>query len=365
MDLVEPQWRTNFSFSPPTPSRIWDCRLQTDTLLSRPGRLVHGTSKYSNSKERKDVFGSGRHTNHQHSVSDGILSYPGSQPDGQAPRWTSPVQKLNLEGFSTPSRKGKMKLSLSKSPNRQLFTNTCSTSRLTPDSDMIVPSNWSSVSTRIDQEFQTLSQLQEMDTSPAPSSISRREGYRWSTSSSYDMEYEAEQIDISENMDVDSLRSPGYQMDDTKCGICVKFLRQKSPWGSNRIMRSGDLPVAGILPCSHVFHAECLEQVSTKSEIHDPPCPLCLGLSEDLSSFSEPLMMALRSVRRRGVTISDTPETSGINDVLNYLKDSDRALKPTSSARSQTTSSKSFRKHFSSKGKLAKNFFRAKVFRRT
>ena len=242
---------------------------------------------------------------------------------------------------------------------------TCSTSRLTPDSDMIVPSNWSSVSTRIDPEFQTLSQLQEMDTSPAPSSISRREGYQWSTSSSYDMEYEAEQIDISENMDVDSLRSPGYQMDDSKCGICVKFLRQKSPWGSNRIMRSGDLPVAGILPCSHVFHAECLEQVSTKSEIHDPPCPLCLGLSEDSSSFSEPLMMALRSVRRRGVTISDTPETSGIHDVLNYLKDGDRALKPTSSARSQATSSKSFRKHFSSKGKLAKNFFRAKVFRRT
>lgn len=112
MDLVEPQWRTNFSFSPPAPSRIWDCRLQTDTMLSRPGHLVHGTSKSSYSKERRIVFGGGRHTNHQHSVSDGVLSYSGSQPDGQVPRWTSPVQKLNLDGFSTPSIRGKMSMIL-------------------------------------------------------------------------------------------------------------------------------------------------------------------------------------------------------------------------------------------------------------
>lgn len=241
---------------------------------------------------------------------------------------------------------------------------TCSIGRLTPDNDMILPSNWPDNTTRIEQEFQTLNQLQEMETSPNPSSISRREGYRWSTSSSYDMEFEAEQINISENMDVDSLRSPDYQMDDTKCGICVKFLRQKSPWGSNRIMRSGDLPVAGILPCGHVFHAECLEQVTSKSQIHDPPCPLCLGLSEDASTFSEPLMMALRSLRkRRGVTISDTPGNSSIDDVLNYMKDN--TSKITSSARSRPTSSNKFRKHLSSKGKLAKNFFSAKVFRKT
>lgn len=435
MDLVEPQWRTNFSFSPPAPSRIWDCRLQTDTLLNRPGHLVHGTSKSSHSKERRIMFGGSRGTNHHHSVSDGVLSYSGSQPDGQVPRWTSPVQKLNLDGFSTPSIRGKMSskpeiawvphsserqyvadtyaascsygspFSLSESgpwdlpdrqpstifqsrnfPSRRSFMSkpvypilidnpvsdcdatagaeTCSIGRLTPDSDMVFPLNWPDKSTRIEQEFQTLSQLQEMDTSPDPSSISRREGYRWSTSSSYDMEFEGEHVDISETMDVDSLRSPGYLMDDTKCGICVKFLRQKSPWGSNRIMRSGDLPVAGILPCSHVFHVECLEKVTTKSQIHDPPCPLCLGLYEDSSSISEPLMMALRSLRRRrGVTISDTPENSSIDDVLNYMNDS--TLKITSTARSRPTSSNKFRKHLSSKGKLAKNFFSTKVFRRT
>lgn len=236
-------------------------------------------------------------------------------------------------------------------------------SRLAPDNEIMLPINWpNNFDARIEQEFQTRSQPQEMDTSPDPSSISRREGYRWSTSSSYDMEFEAEQIDISENMDLDSRRSPGYQMDDIKCGICVKFLRQKSPWGSNRIMRSGDFPVAGILPCSHVFHAECLEQVTLKSRIHDPPCPLCLGMSADSSSFSEPLIMALRSVGRRGVTTSDTPENSSIDGVVNYMKDS--TLKITSSGRSRPTSSNKLRKHFSSKGKSAKNFFSAKVFSR-
>ncbi|KAK1386476.1 RING finger 32 [Heracleum sosnowskyi] len=429
MDLVEPQWRTNFSYSPPDPSRLWDCRLQTDTLSSRHGHLVNATSNSSFYKERRIVFGGGRRTNHHHSVSDGALSYSGSQPDGQAPWWTSPIQKFNMDGFSTPSIRGKMSsrpeiawvpqsserqhvadtyaascsygspFSLSESgpgdltgrqpstifqsrnfPSRCSFmskpvypvlihnpvsdcdatagTETCTIGRLTPDNDKMLPLNSpDNMSTRVEQEFQTVGQLQEMDTSPDPSSISRREGYRWSTSSSYDMEFEAEQIDISGNMDVESLRSPGYQMDDTKCGICVKFLRQKSPWGSNRIMRSGDFPVAGILPCSHVFHAECLEQVTPKSQMPDPPCPLCLGSSADSSSFSEPLIMALRSVRRRGVAISDTPENLSIDGVLNYMKDSTLKI--------PSTRSNKFRKHLSSKGKSAKKFFSAKVFRRT
>lgn len=111
MDLIEPHWRTNSSFSPPPPSRIWDCRIQTDSLLNGPGDSVHGTSTSSNGKVSKRGLGSDRYTNHHHSVSDGILSYSGSPPDNvQVPQWTSPIQKINFDGFATPSIRGNLSL---------------------------------------------------------------------------------------------------------------------------------------------------------------------------------------------------------------------------------------------------------------
>lgn len=66
-----------------------------------------------------------------------------------------------------------------------------------------------------------------------------------------------------------------------KCGSCGRSLSQRSPWSSRRIVRTGDLPVSGVLPCHHVFHAECLEQISSKLQKHEPPCPVCTKLEED------------------------------------------------------------------------------------
>ncbi|KAJ0013345.1 hypothetical protein Pint_20203 [Pistacia integerrima] len=176
-----------------------------------------------------------------------------------------------------------------------------SVGRLTPVDDNISPSHW--LDSSIVQKFhKTLTELQRWEASPDPGASSRREGFRWSSASSYDFGFDGERFDISEHIDVESLRSPIGHAVDQKCGVCGKLLCQKSPWSSHRIMRGGDMPTAGVLPCSHVFHAECLEQLTPKTQIHEPPCPLCLksfGPVEDSSSVSEPLHMALRSLQRK------------------------------------------------------------------
>lgn len=60
-----------------------------------------------------------------------------------------------------------------------------------------------------------------------------------------------------------------------KCGLCSRYLTQKSPWGSRSIIRNRDMPVTGVLPCQHVFHAECLDQSTPKAHRNDPLCPIC------------------------------------------------------------------------------------------
>ena len=61
----------------------------------------------------------------------------------------------------------------------------------------------------------------------------------------------------------------------SRCGLCGRYLSQRSPWGSRRMVWSGDMPITGVLSCWHVFHAECLERVTPKPQKHDPPCPVC------------------------------------------------------------------------------------------
>ncbi|GFS40414.1 RING/U-box superfamily protein [Actinidia rufa] len=54
------------------------------------------------------------------------------------------------------------------------------------------------------------------------------------------------------------------------------------------------MPVAGVLSCRHVFHAECLEQTTPKMRKNDPPCPLCMR-SEDENSLEHRVYSKMRS----------------------------------------------------------------------
>ncbi|CAH8391575.1 unnamed protein product [Eruca vesicaria subsp. sativa] len=61
-----------------------------------------------------------------------------------------------------------------------------------------------------------------------------------------------------------------------RCGLCNRYISQKPPCGSRSIVRNRDMPVTGVLPCQHVFHAECLDQSTPTAHRNDPPCPVCV-----------------------------------------------------------------------------------------
>ncbi|XP_022744069.1 uncharacterized protein LOC111295003 isoform X2 [Durio zibethinus] len=241
--------------------------------------------------------------------------------------------------------------------------------KLTTSEDRLSPFHWHETGSSVERKFhKTLSELQRSEASPDPSASSRREGFRWSSASSYDLALDGEKFDMVEHVDVESLRSPIGPVVDHKCGVCGKLLWQKSPWSSHRIIRGGDMPIAGVLPCSHIFHAECLEQVTPKSQIHDPPCPLCLktiGALEESASVSEPLQVALRSLRTsRGAMISEDQED---DEVSNHIKEKLRRNWPQLAPRWNDHGSSiknHLKKHFTFKGKVCKDIFSTKAFQR-
>ncbi|KAG2297901.1 hypothetical protein Bca4012_009089 [Brassica carinata] len=80
-----------------------------------------------------------------------------------------------------------------------------------------------------------------------------------------------------------------------KCGLCHRYVSQKSPWGSRSIM-----PVTGVLPCQHVFHAECLDQSTPKTHGNDPPCPICIKQEEEHSNKSHNIVPRLKPLCEDG-----------------------------------------------------------------
>jgi len=221
-----------------------------------------------------------------------------------------------------------------------------------------------------DLKFQkALTHLQRMEASPDPNaSSSRREGFRWSNASSYDFGFDGDTIDITEHIGLETVRSPYMNSSarHQKCALCERLLWQKSPWCTHRIVRSTDMPVSGVLPCRHVFHAECLEETTPKSQVHEPPCPVCQKTvcSDGPVSFSEPLQVALRSVRwSQGINVvADRAESSSSPKPDWSEGDMRRNQSLTMPRRGSSLLKSHFKKRFSFKGKAGKDLFGAKMF---
>ncbi|CAN6287813.1 unnamed protein product [Urochloa humidicola] len=241
--------------------------------------------------------------------------------------------------------------------------------RATPSDDSQASPLWHRSLASPELKFHNaLSELGKMEASPEPNTSSRREGFRWSNASSYDFGYDGDAIDISDHVsiDIESQRSPTNSVRFIKCGLCERFLCQKSPWTSNRIVRNTDMPVAAVLPCRHVFHADCLEESTPKTEVHEPPCPLCTRAPDDEGhvSFSEPLHVALRSARRN-LSLGGGAGGSSSSDA--NPPHSDHGLKRNHSAIVPRHSGSSlfrnrFKKQFPFKARLGKDLFSGRVF---
>lgn len=77
--------------------------------------------------------------------------------------------------------------------------------------------------------------------------------------------------------------SRSVSVDFQTCGICSKLLSEKSAWGSQKIVGGAELSVVAVLICGHVYHAECLETITSEINKYDPACPVCtLGEKQTL-----------------------------------------------------------------------------------
>ncbi|KAF5727169.1 RING/U-box superfamily protein putative isoform 1 [Tripterygium wilfordii] len=295
MDPHEPYWRTNSSFSP-LPSR-WDFRFQSDDW--QDGSQLFGSSSSSNSKESSRWMRSNHLYGHHYSsdVTGLFLSSPSDLSQG--PQWTPPaIQEISIDEYEAATRKDMVLQQSRSTPNAEGNSgnpDSAGSTSLHSDSS----ESESATRTRL-PSYQNFSShhrcflskpvhpfsfpnrsprgasdstavwLSEFDTTQ------HRDSHPCSSTRS-----SAEFADVSEAF---GCEVPGQTFTPSvgfRCGLCERFLSQRSPWGSRRIVRSGDMPVAGVLSCRHVFHAECLEQITPKTHRNDPPCPLCVRMEEN------------------------------------------------------------------------------------
>ncbi|CAJ1932032.1 unnamed protein product [Sphenostylis stenocarpa] len=302
----EPYWRTNSSFSPP-PTR-WDFRFQSEEIpySVNDGIQLYGSSTSSNDKESRGWVRGNHLYDLHYSASDGTGIFLSSPSDlSQGPQWTPPaIQEISIDNYETSARKdahpsaGRVSFTRTKEGTSGNPISGGSTSSLSESSESestikshlscqrnfsnlrsfiskpIHPMSFNDLSTTRDAFDPAVTDFTEFDTSTP-----LRDGQRWSSASS-----SQEFADVTESFELETHGRPNFPSDGLKCGLCERFLSQRSPWSSRRIVRSGDMPTIGVLPCCHAFHAECLDQTTPKTRKSDPPCPVCVKLEEENSS---------------------------------------------------------------------------------
>ncbi|CAI9779299.1 unnamed protein product [Fraxinus pennsylvanica] len=294
----EHYWRTNTSFSPP-PSR-WDFGFHYEEALSFGSHDgVHlGSTTSTNSRGSRSWMRGNNLPNPQYLISDSVGPYFSPSDVSPSQQWTPPaMQEISVDDYGTSRRDVSRPLSLSPMMEGTLAArdsgdSTSSQSDSSRDYESMVKShhlNFSSRRSFMSKAVHPLSFPSETSTgqadcvAPARVSeldvISAPEDRHSSTVSGC-----AELSVISEPLDFDLFNRSCSTSDCFKCGLCERFLSQRSPWSSRRIVKSGDMPVAGVLSCSHAFHAECLEQITPKACKNDPPCPMCVKFEEENSS---------------------------------------------------------------------------------
>ncbi|EOA18478.1 hypothetical protein CARUB_v10007036mg [Capsella rubella] len=83
------------------------------------------------------------------------------------------------------------------------------------------------------------------------------------------------------------------------CGACSRPLSEKSLWSSQKIFMTNELSVSSILACGHVYHGECLEQMTAEIDKFDPSCPICTMGEKKTAKLSEKALKVEMDLKAR------------------------------------------------------------------
>ncbi|XP_050232541.1 uncharacterized protein LOC126681157 isoform X2 [Mercurialis annua] len=155
--------------------------------------------------------------------------------------------------------------------------------------------------------------------------------------------------------------SASPSVDLQTCGVCTKLLTEKSLWSSQKLVLNNELPVAAVLICGHVYHAECLETLTPETHKYDPSCPVCtMGEKQTRKlcqkAFKAELDSKAKSKRSRNrIVSSDFDGDSIIFDRVKGSRHEGKDSKMTSSSSMKSSSTKPFlKRHFSFGSKSSK-----------
>lgn len=145
--------------------------------------------------------------------------------------------------------------------------------------------------------------------------------------------------------------SSSPSLDLRACGVCAKLLTDKSFWGGQKTTPNG-ISVVSVLTCEHVFHAECLENMTLEINKYDPACPVCTLGEKHVSKMCEKGLKAemnskARKRCRNQVVDSDfNGNLAAVGDVVRCPKISSSS----SSLKKLSVGKPSLRRHFSFSG---------------
>ncbi|KAE8724672.1 60S ribosomal protein L44 [Hibiscus syriacus] len=146
-----------------------------------------------------------------------------------------------------------------------------------------------------------------------------------------------------------TLGSPSVDLQT--CGVCSKLLSEKSLWSTQKIIISNDLSVVSVLTCGHVYHAECLENMTPEIDKYDPACPICTLGEKKTQKLSEKAFKAEMDFKAkinkksRSRVIDSDMDVDPI--VFNRMKSSGHEGKASSSSMKSSSGKPFLKKHFS------------------
>lgn len=110
-----------------------------------------------------------------------------------------------------------------------------------------------------------------------------------------------------------SLFSNSPSVDVQTCGICSMLLVERSLWTSQKIIANNELSVVAVLTCGHVYHADCLENMTPEISKYDPACPICSFGEKQTLRMSEKALRGEIELKIRNKRLRNRIADSGLD----------------------------------------------------